>query len=702
MKKILLFLFILILYSFSFSITKADSLEQLLKTIPDEEQIKILNELTVEYSSSGNHAEVINISNQIIDIYTKSAEEDKIAPILMDLAQSHYKMGNYDNALMFNDQALELNRKYGIKNGEAQILSDIGYIYSKKSADVKAIEYYQKSLKISEEFNERELTASTLNRIGGIYRKLKNYEKALEYYLKSLEIREEINDLRGIAGSTNNIGNAYQHLNKLDEALEYYFRALSMNEQMGNIVWKGSNLNNIGKIYEFKGDYEKALEYHFQSLKIKEERNDRTDIVWTLGNIATAYHVLGNTKKAIEYSKQSLLLAKEIGLKQRIAQNYLNLADMHTTLKNYKTALEYKNLYTSLNDSIFNEEKFKTITDIQTKYETEKKEKEIDILTKNTQIQKLQLRNSRIIILSIILGFITVLMLASIIYKAYRKTKIEVEKRKAAEKELNELNRNLEQRVENEVKIRRGQEQKAIEQSRLASLGELAAGIAHEINQPLHSIAFSVDNMKMAIEEGDADGEYLQKKTKNIFSDVDRMKRIVDHIRTFSRKQTGEKKAPFSINQSIANAIDMIGEQYANHRIKLQTDLDENLPEILGNLYRFEQVVLILLSNGKDAVEEKALTADEGFRKELSLKTFQTESKIFLEFTDNGSGIPQENLEKIFNPFYTTKKSGEGTGLGLSIAFGIIGEMDGTISVESDVGIGTKMIIQFPTNILEV
>jgi signal transduction histidine kinase len=375
---------------------------------------------------------------------------------------------------------------------------------------------------------------------------------------------------------------------------------------------------------------------------------------------------------------------------------------MHTTLKNYKTALEYNNLYTSLNDSIFNEEKFKTITDIQTKYETEKKEKEIDILTKNTQIQMLQLRNSRIIILSIILGFITVLMLASMIYKAYRKTKIEVEKRKAAEKELSELNRNLEQRVENEVKIRRGQEQKAIEQSRLASLGELAAGIAHEINQPLHSIAFSVDNMKMAIEEGDADSEYLQKKTKNIFSDVDRMKRIVDHIRTFSRKQTGEKKAPFSINQSIANAIDMIGEQYANHRIKLKTDLDENLPEILGNLYRFEQVVLILLSNGKDAVEEKALTADEGFRKELRLKTYKDKSKIVLEFTDTGSGIPSENLEKIFNPFYTTKKSGEGTGLGLSIAFGIIGEMDGTISVESDVGIGTKMIIQFPANILEV
>jgi len=726
--------------TFSESQSKSDSLLAKLKISPDKEKATILNKLATE-SSPANPTKAIEYANNALNLSQKFKQKKEEAFAYRNLADSYFylnkipeslemyqksaeiekeisgefsvnyekRLGDigfcydllteYEKAIGVFNQALFIARELNITDEIIILLSNIGQSYFKSARYDKALAYFQETLKIEQEFGNPADLSIVYNSIGMVYDAWKQYEKAIEYYEQALEIDRKYQNEPRSAIRMNNIGYAHRALKEYDKALEYLLEALKIEKKYGRKEKIAIRLTNIGLIYITTDEYEKALN-NFRKAQIILEKLEIPNYLSTLYNhIGHTFLLQQKYSKAEEFLSKSQNIALKKNLKQQQIYNFLEFSLLYQRMGNFKKAYWNQVRYSNLRDSVFTEDKHKQLAEFEAKYETEKKEREIEILTKNTEIQNLKLIRNRIVKYSFIFGFIIILVLAFFIYKAYRREKFEIEKRKISEKKLSDLNKNLEKKVEEEVQIRRGQEQKAVEQSRLAALGELAAGIAHEINQPLHSIAFAIDNMSMAIEEDDADKKYLLKKTNNIFSDVDRMKRIINHIRTFSRKQTGEEKEPFNINQSITNAVNMISEQYANHRIKLDVELDKNLPQTLGNLYRFEQVVLILLSNGKDAIEARTKTADKNYQKKLSIKTFQKEKKIIMEFEDNGTGIPQENLDKIFNPFYTTKKTGEGTGLGLSIAFGIIREMDGKIDVESEEGVGTKMNIELNQNL---
>jgi len=735
LKKIFVVIFLFsICYSTFSSQTKIDSLESQLNLIDKIEKSKILNILSAHYSPSipqkaieyakealrlskkfNNKREETNAHknladsyyylNQILkslEMYQKTAElekqisgqySDNYEKRLGDIAYCLEILVRYEEAITVYEEALMIARKLNIKDEIIILQSNIGSIYYKTANYDKALEMFQSTLEAEKRNNIDGNISVSYNNIGMVYDAWKQHKKAIEYYKQALEIDRKNNNAIGVAIRLNNIGYAYRSLNENDKALKYLQDALDIEKKYGRNEKIAIRLTNLGLLYITTGQYENALKNYFEAQSILENSNHKNYLSILYNHIAHVYIQQKKYKKAEDFLDKSQILAKENNLKQQQVQNYFEYTYLHKQKGNYKEAFNNQVAYSNLKDSIFSEEKHKQFAEFETKYETEKKEKEIELLTKNTEIQNLILRKNRIVKYSFIVGFVIILILAFIIFKAFRRERKEMEKRKLAEKDLNELNQNLEQKVETEVTIRREQEQKAVEQSRLAALGELAAGIAHEINQPLHSIAFSIDNMMLAINEDDADKDYLQKKIKNIFADVDRMKHIIDHVRIFSRRQSEDEKKPFNINTSITNAVNMIKEQYQNHRINLALDLAENLPDISGNLYRFEQVVLILLSNGKDAIEAKANFADGEYQKQLTLKTFQKNETISMKFEDNGSGIPKEILDKIFNPFFTTKNPGQGTGLGLSIAIGIIEKMGGKIKVKSEVGIGTKVII---------
>jgi signal transduction histidine kinase len=255
-----------------------------------------------------------------------------------------------------------------------------------------------------------------------------------------------------------------------------------------------------------------------------------------------------------------------------------------------------------------------------------------------------------------------------------------------AELELKKLNETLEKKVDQEIQRRKEQEEKAYNQSRLASLGELAAGIAHEINQPLNSISFAIENIYKRFLNNFIDTDYFKKKIKDISGDIARTRRIIEHVRLFARESTGEYNISFSVNQCVQNAMSMIGVQIATHGIDITLQLDENIPNICGNSFQYEQVALNLLTNAKDALEERSKQdSDTGIVDSLPLRlvitTRRNNDTIILEVIDNGSGVAKNNVHRIFDPFFTTKPPGKGTGLGLSISYGIIQEFGGTIEV---------------------
>lgn len=251
--------------------------------------------------------------------------------------------------------------------------------------------------------------------------------------------------------------------------------------------------------------------------------------------------------------------------------------------------------------------------------------------------------------------------------------------------------------VIHDITHRKKLERQMIHNDRMTTLGEMATGIAHEINQPLNTLSILFDNMLLAASKEDSlPKSYLEKKTEKIYDNIFRIKNIIDHVRVFSRSQDDSIFSSFDVSESIKNAASMISEQFRHRLIELETVVSDQLPPAYGNTYQFEQVILNLLINSKDAIEELEEKSVQSFRKTIVIKAYASASQIVVEIKDNGIGIKPEELEKIMLPFYTTKEAGKGTGLGLSITFGIIKEMNGEISFQSEMMKGTKVTIKLP------
>jgi C4-dicarboxylate-specific signal transduction histidine kinase len=273
----------------------------------------------------------------------------------------------------------------------------------------------------------------------------------------------------------------------------------------------------------------------------------------------------------------------------------------------------------------------------------------------------------------------------------------EIKERIQAENDLKELNLNLEKRVREELKKRQEQQRLLIQKSKLESMGELSAGIAHEINQPLGGISMGLDNILFKMSMGEISNEYLTSKLDALFQDIDRIRQIINHVRVFSRDQQSEILETFQLNDVIKSAVSLVNNQYSNHGIKLDLQLGTEDMLVEGNKYRIEQVLLNLLSNAKFAVDDKLRNkSGKGYKKQIKIKTFINDGFVIFEVEDNGSGIYKKDLDNIFDPFFTTKDVENGTGLGLSISYGIIKEMKGHIDVESEINRFTKMKVSLP------
>ncbi len=251
--------------------------------------------------------------------------------------------------------------------------------------------------------------------------------------------------------------------------------------------------------------------------------------------------------------------------------------------------------------------------------------------------------------------------------------------------------------VIHDITHRKKLERQMIHNDRMSTLGEMATGIAHEINQPLNTLSIVFDNMLLAASKEDAlPKSYLEKKTQKIYDNIFRIKNIIDHVRVFSRSQDDTILSMFDVKESIQNAISMIAEQFRHKMIELDISFIGVLPFVYGNTYQFEQVILNLLINAKDAIEEWEESLGRNMEKKISIKVYEYYKNLVIEVKDNGTGVKPEDLEKIMLPFYTTKEAGKGTGLGLSITFGIIKEMKGEISFQSEVNKGTTVTIKLP------
>jgi PAS domain S-box-containing protein len=256
-------------------------------------------------------------------------------------------------------------------------------------------------------------------------------------------------------------------------------------------------------------------------------------------------------------------------------------------------------------------------------------------------------------------------------------------------KDITELNRIRDER-EIERKLSAA---KLIQSSKLATLGEMGTSVAHELNQPLNVIRMAAGNSRRKISAGITDPEYLSDKLQRIEEQTEKASAIIDHMRMFGREAKGRPELIDPRNM-VMNALDLVGEQFRLAGIKVVTEFPENCTRVSGHPIQVEQVILNLLTNARDAIYSVDESESEGGAK-ITLRVFEGDKNVHIIAQDTGGGIPADVLQRIFEPFYTTKEMGKGTGLGLSVSYGIVRDMNGTIAAEN-IDDGARFTITLP------
>ncbi len=278
--------------------------------------------------------------------------------------------------------------------------------------------------------------------------------------------------------------------------------------------------------------------------------------------------------------------------------------------------------------------------------------------------------------------------------QAHEELERRVEERTSQLVEINkQMKREIEERKRAEKSLKSAQAQ-LIQSGKLASIGELAAGIAHELNQPLMVIRTTGQFIRRSLDKGTVGVDALKEHFEPIDRNTRRMMNIINHLRAFSRQSQGEF-SPLNVNRLIEESFLMIEEQLRLHNIEVQKNLPPNPPKVLGDMNQLEQVVLNLLTNARDAIEAKG--GKEPGQIEIVSRVFSDDNAwVEILIKDSGDGISEDTLENIFDPFFTTKEVGKGTGLGLSISYGIIREHQGVIEVAETSPKGTTFRVRLP------
>lgn len=401
-----------------------DSLKTDLKNAADTNRVRILNQLAEKYELSN-----LDSSYHYALMASKLAEDLKFEK---GLANSYFNIGNYFHQTDKYQEALDYFDKAIISYQNIQYKPGLIIAYLNKGKVLRSLGdfdislyYYLESLKVSEEIEDKKGVAWALLNIGIIHaiRRDTEEEEGLPYFIRALEIAKEIDDKRCMAYASNNIGNVYAGLEKYDLALKYFTESLSLRKEIGDKHSIATAMNSLSDVYTMQGNNDSALAISFRALAINQEEGYQRGLVHSLIDIGNIYDEINNFEEAESYFKQGLKIAQKIKAKRLIMSAYKVLYLMYQKSKNYELALNYYKKSNDLKDTIFSENSNAQILELQTQYETEKKEAEIAILNDEKIIQDLKLKESENLKRFLFLGALLTLILAITTYNSYRHKK---------------------------------------------------------------------------------------------------------------------------------------------------------------------------------------------------------------------------------------------------------------------------------------
>jgi len=742
MRKFVLLLFLVsFLVTLTFGRSTVESLEKQLVNATGPLRVEILLQLA-DSTLAKDPAKSLEFGLKALVASKSLGAPIYEAASLIRMGVSSFKTKSYENGLRYFQRSLAIYEKLGRWKEYSRVYIVLGDLYVEErnfnlaqSAYLQAIEILQR-MALGQELAEASLK---MGRLLLEYGKIKEARKfsiqanaiALRLYRKdpkrmsnllvetSILLASSQKSLHDYTGAKKSLQTAYDickggadvrlvvtillRMSNLAFAEQNYRLAKTYTDSALVLAEKAKisyetalAYSNLGDIYFVQKNYVKAQGYYQQASSLFTKTNNYKDLVSTYVISSRILSTMGKTQEALRLLNSALYLSKQHKLNQTVADVYLSLSVVFEQEGKFMQSLEFHKLWSEIRDSLYSDESGTKLARFQMLYEISQKDQENKILKQNTEIQRLQITRNRFQFLYLIFGITVVLLLFMILFVRYRSKMREVGRQKDNEQRISELNRSLEKRIVEELRKQEMQQELLAQKSKLESLGTLSAGIAHEINQPLGGISMGLDNIQIKLLEGHLTDDYLNRKIESMFQHVERIKKIIEHTRTFSRSQRQVLFGRVDVNEVVNNALLMINAQLITSKVDLEVVLGDIPGYVLGDGYRLEQVFLNLLSNAKHAVEEKEKKNNTGYVKRIKLQTETNGSEVVIVVWDNGVGVPHDNKDKIFDPFFTTKKEDKGTGLGLSITYGIVKDMLGELRVDSREGEYTRMEVILP------
>ena len=599
-----------------------------------------------------------------------------------------HRLGNTDSSLMYGQQALEAAEKINYIRGQVSVLGFMCIVTEQRGNLPGALELGFKSLRLGEEHNLEILAGPSLDGIGEAYIILKDYPKAINYLRRYILITQEYgSNNEGLAYAYFDMGNAFAGLNQLDSANFYEQKAI---ETFGKYNYEEPLVyQTMGDIKIKSGKPDEALGFYKKSLYIALKNNEPRASAYAYNKIASFYKDTNKPDSAIYYAQKGLEESRLINQKKTILESAVLLSALYEA-KDTKASLLYLKIADAYKDSIFGAGNIEAMQTLVAREEKRQKEIETDKIAYKNQLNQYGL----------IAGLVILLMVAFFLYRNNRK-----------EKNAKRMLQNKNEVIEHTLDHLKTTQAQLIQSEKMASLGELTAGIAHEIQNPLNFVNNFSDVNKELLEElkEEADKGNLD-EIKAIANDVINNEEKINHhgkradgivkgMLQHSRTSTGQKELT-DIN---ALADEYLRLSYHGLRAKdksfnaeIKTDFDNSIEKINIVTQDIGRVLLNLINNAFYAVGEKRKIEGIRYEPTIAVSTKKLNGKVEIKVNDNGNGIPQKVLDKIFQPFFTTKPTGQGTGLGLSLAYDIVKAHGGEIKVETKEGEGSQFIIQMP------
>ncbi len=689
--------------------------EQLSNTENDTVRMTTAAELDIYFYGDRNQDSSLhyfhvaeNIGKQLqytnFDIYKRLLlnfnQQDTVRLLTMSQICNLYSNANSDSALFYGQKALDLSRQIKYPKGEANALLDLALAIYYMGDYPRSMEMCLKGLQISEKYNFIFLKAAAYDHIGNIYLDMEEYSKCIKYYHQSMEFCKEINNNYLYDIGQSNLLLSYLGLNQLDSALYYGHLAEEYERKYNSdiIPW---TLHALGEVYLRQGKRQMALKYLKDGLENSYKQNNTKVAAEVNLSLAKLYKQNSPLDSSLYYAKQGLANAMEGNYNNEIIEVGIFLSELYESTDT-KEALHYSRIAIAAEKDMYNLGKnyaLKSITDF------DQKERDYEIEAETTAYK------NKVKQYALLTGLGAFLLVAFILFRSNRQKQ---HANRVLSKTLADLKSTQSQLIQSE---------------KMASLGELTAGIAHEIQNPLNFVNnFSevskelLDEMKTELDSGNTgDAKEIADDVIQNLEKINRHGRragdIVKGMLEHSKASTG-KKEPTDINKL---ADEYLRLSYHGLRAKdksfnaeIKTDFDESIGKINIIPQDIGRVLFNLYNNAFYAVNERLrllvpplreVRPDIHYEPTVSVTTKKSGNSILITVKDNGGGIPEKIKEKIFQPFFTTKPTGQGTGLGLSLSYDIVKAHGGEIKVESNenearpddpAGRGTEFIIQLP------